>query len=820
MGIRLEEPVSASEGRALLFLVIVFGLTVFSGAFLLFQVEPLIGKYILPWFGSAPGVWTTCLLFFQIMLLAGYFYAHKLITRLSPRFQVFTHLLLLLCAVLLLPITPSGKWLTGSVSGDPTVQILLVLTASVGAPYFLLSSTAPLMQAWFARIAPGHSPYRLYALSNAASMIALLSYPVVIERFIPLKSQTLWWSVAFAGFSVLNVICAVWAARASSDPGKASGEVAAQNEDAGSPGVLRVALWMILAACGSGLLMAMTNRFSTDVAVVPLLWILPLAIYLLTFVIAFDREAWFVKPLFFGLLPIAIGMAGLSLARGSEQAIAPQILGGSFILFITLMCCHGQLAALRPHSKDLTLYYLAIAFGGALGGLFVAIIGPLIFSDLWEYHLLLAATAILSIMTFLPEATAWMRSREGWIQKSPGSLLVVPGVLLGALTTGLLFFLPPSFLPLNDMAEPIGKVDFLFWLSAGFVLLTAAVLILRISPVQGTGQVHAGEAHTGKRLVTVVFLSATLAFIPALGSLAFDYHKGRDLLLVRERNFFGTLEIFKFDTGISKSLILKHGRIIHGFQFLKPTMRSFPTSYFGPKSGLGIAIRRQPERWTEGRQFRIGVIGLGVGTTAAYANQAVLETPGRYVGPRKRKVGDFLEVYEIDPLDVDWAERYFSYLQDARDRGAELRISPGDARIVLERQLRDQHPQHFDVMVVDAFNSDAIPIHLLTRECFRIYWEHLNRDGVLAVHVSNRHLDLAPVVFRLAREMGKRAMIVNSTSYPPTGVYESSWVVVSSNQAFWEDPEVRLYSRFVAEPGPLWTDDFSSIIPVLKNKPW
>jgi len=798
----------------------IYGLTIFVGAFLLFQVQPVIGKYILPWYGSTPGVWTTCLLFFQVMLLVGYVYAHLIISRLRPQNQVVTHILLLLCAAALLPITPSGAWELKGTEGDPTLSILGLLLVSVGAPYLILSSTGPLLQGWYARIYPDRSPYRLYALSNAGSMLALLTYPVVFERFLPLRYQTNGWSVAFVGFALICAYCAWQVKESLQEEGQKSTEVPTTAERDNNPGPALMSLWVLLAACGSGLLMATTNRLCMDVAVIPLLWILPLAIYLLTFVICFDHDRWYVRPLFFVLMPITIVTAGISLSKGVDQPIMTQITAGSFTLFICLMCCHGELARLRPHSCHLTLYYLAIALGGALGGIFVAIVSPAIFSNIWEYHLLLAACYLLVLVSVVPGTMRWLRSLEGPRPLWLGAILTWPAMLLAMLTLIILRFLPDAWLPFTAKGEAIERVHLVLWVGGGVVLFISSMLILHLSGFKKGGNDPGREGMLGKRLLTVVFLAVYFSAVPIIGTLCWDIFKGQDNLVARERNFYGVMKVVEHGMGMSHDFTLKHGRIVHGFQYTNATVGQLPTSYYGPRSGIGIAIRRHPERRTPGRQFRVGVVGLGVGTIAAYANATILGTVGRrpYIGARPRNVGDFFALYEINPLIEEWSEEYFTYLKDARERGATLEVFPGDARIVMERQLEFGQPQRFDVLAVDAFSSDAIPIHLLTKECFKVYWEHLDEHGILAVHVSSRHLDLAPVVIRLAEDMGKNFQVVNSGKDPTVGVYVSNWVVVTNNERFLNHSEVRASKAEAPQPGLLWTDDYSSIIPLLRKK--
>jgi hypothetical protein len=789
-----------------------FGITIFLGAFLLFLVQPLIGKTILPWFGSSPGVWTTCLLFFQVLLLGGYAYAHLLVSRLPIRAQVITHIVLLVGALAMLPIAPSETFATDS-ANDPTWPILLLLATSIGVPYLILSATGPLLQAWFARSQPGRSPYRLYALSNIGSILALVSYPFVIEPVLGLGDQTVLWSAAFGAFALCCGWCALHSARARSREPEAE---PARAVNVTRPSLVEIGLWLGLSACGSGLLMATTNRLCTDVAVIPFLWVLPLGLYLLTFVICFDRDLWYARPFLFAILPVALAAAALSLHRGVDSEIGVQVATGAGVLFFCLMCCHGELARLRPSVRHLTLFYLVIALGGALGGLFVAVVAPVVFTGFWEYPLLLLVS--YGLVCF-----AAVRGVSGSRVGPPGSLIIRIGsgfywsVFAAVTITLTVLYLDTTHWLDAKPAEPAATrletlIEYSRIAACGIIILAAlAGVTFWLRRIHR----HPGESRSPLRH----FLPGVcvLGLVPLVGTLGWHVFGESDRLVEQGRNFYGVLTLEKCNDGDMSDLTLSHGRILHGFQYQNVVMRTWPTTYYGPWSGVGIAIRRHPDRHHPDRSFRIGVIGLGAGTVAAYGNAHVMPDMGSspYVRPDEKLPGDHVVFYEINPMVDVWARRHFTYRADAESRGAIVETHLGDARIIMERQIERGERQAFDVLAIDAFNSDAIPIHLLTNECFQVYTKHLAEDGILAFHVTNRHLDLAPVVHRLARHNGWSSSTVGDAEDDVHGVSSSDWVLVTRNEDFL-DIEVEALDKDTPIPCPLWTDDYSSVFPLLK----
>ncbi|MDF1701307.1 MAG: hypothetical protein P1V36_09140, partial [Planctomycetota bacterium] len=607
--------------------ILLYCLTVFLSAFLLFQVQPVVGKYILPWFGSTPGVWTTCMLFFQVLLLGGYAYAHFLVSRLPPKRQAILHAVLLGLALLALPITPS-EGLVPDGSDAPVGAILLVLAASVGAPYLLLSATGPLLQGWFARLHPGRSPYRLYALSNVGSLLALLSYPIYVERAWGLQQQTFVWSVGFGVFALLGAACAWTLHRGRMHASGASGVAVAEATGAAAtatvapaaPRLGTVVLWFLLSATGSAMLLATTNQMCLDIAVVPFLWIAPLALYLLSFILTFDHARWYARPLFLGLLPLVLWRAYSLLAEGVDADIAAQIVGYGVALFVACMCCHGELSRSKPAPKHLTFFFLIVSIGGATGGLLVALVAHSVFQDFYEFPILLAATYGVVLLAVIRNLGAEGPSApSSWLRQGLRALAGC-AVLLAVLYVTTELIDPETWTAgagqrKKDAATAWfeGKRYWL-WLPALVVPLLAEAWRYLRGPSFAVwwgglrvNAIVAGSIVGGLGLVALITVCGWVMRDPDATVIA------------RGRNFYGTLAIKEYYANSSDwDWTLRHGRIMHGFQLKKRA--GWPTSYYGPESGAGLAVRFHPARWTKGRSFRIGVVGLGTGTMAAYAN--------------------------------------------------------------------------------------------------------------------------------------------------------------------------------------------------------
>jgi len=794
-----------------------YALTIFTGAFLLFQVQPLIGKYILPWFGGGPGVWTTCMLFFQVLLLGGYAYAHFTSRWLKPRTQAVVHLVLLAAALALLPITPGDAWKPHG-GGNPTLQILTLLAVSLGLPYFVLSATGPLIQQWFSRARPGASPYRLYALSNVGSLLALVSYPFFFETHFTRKAQAGLWAWGLVAYVVCCGFCAVrvWKSKIQSPKSKAQGpspesevqspkaNVQSQEPASSSQGsatssqasatpttdtgpqtldfglwTLDCLLWLLLPACASVLLLATTNKLCQDVAVIPFLWVAPLALYLLSFIICFDSPRWYVRFPFTLALIGTLGCLCWALFDGSDWALAKQVAVYCGGLFICCMVCHGELYRLKPDPRQLTGYYLMIAAGGALGGVFVAIVAPLVFTDYYELHWGLFLCGLLFLLVCVCDrvsAPSTLDPRPSPLDTSWRWMACVLALLVFA---GLDRFL--AWLPAQTKALSRG------WF-IGLRIGIGALLVLAVA-----SWVARRQFRSFRHWQFLTCASLSLGML-ALGAVLWKQVRDAGSERVfRSRNFYGVLTVYEHEKNVPLShyFLLQHGRITHGLQFVDPVQATWPISYYGPESGIGLGVGALPAR-----ERRIGVVGLGTGTMAAFA-----------------RAGDYLRFYEINPQVQAVATSWFSYLPKCPGN---VEVAPGDARLTLEREP----PQHFDLLVLDAFSSDAIPVHLLTKEAFEVYGRHLNTNGIIAVHISNHYLDLEPVVVNLARHFGyKLASIDFEENDEEWWFYGSTWILLSRSEQIINRPAIRDAASPVKTNSvkvPLWTDDFASLFQILR----
>ncbi len=731
-------------------------LTIFVSAFLLFLVQPLIAKQILPWFGGSAAVWTVCLVFFQLLLLAGYTYAH-LLSRWTLRRQAAVHTVLVIVACLTLPIIADAGWKPLG-DTDPTQRILLALIATIGLPYFVVCTSGPLVQSWFSRVHAGDPRqarvYRLFALSNLASLAALVAYPFVVEPYASLRVQALGWSAGFGLFAVLVIALAWRNARQVMGPavfsdGSAQASLTQEQEMQTLPSLPRHLLWLLLAALGTVMLLAVTTHITQNVASVPFLWIIPLALYLLTFILCFDSNFWYRRALFWPavlvLTPVMTWALTVKLdALSIYQAIPIFAVG----LFAVCMLCHGELVRAKPAPVHLTRFYLMVSLGGAVGGLLVGVLAPRVFNGYYELPLALCAASL--VVCYL--ARAWLYSR------------LVLFAVAALVVWGALAF--------SQWNLPLTAVPFLVVPSGAFLAL---LLTLRTRSVRFAGGI----------------LAAMSVMTCAYYTLTFTY-AGTSTTVLASRNFYGELRVKNVPSD-PPMRTLAHGVILHGVQVTTPELSKAPNSYYGQNSGVGLAVRK-----TQVTGQHIGVVGLGVGTMAAYGSQ-----------------GGLVRFYEINPEVFAIARDEFTYL---RDSVAQVDTVLGDARLVLEREAQAGDQQNFDVLLVDAFSGDSIPVHLITREALAVYQSHMKPGGIIAFHISNRYLNLGPVVQQLAENAGMQSVQILDT--PPADepwLSKSVYVLVTDNQAFLDDPQVRARATpIVPVPGlPLWTDNYNNLFKIL-----
>ena len=681
---------------------ILHALTIFTSAFLLFQIQPMITKIILPLMGGTASVWSICLLFFQAVLMLGYAYADLLTRTVPANLQRRIHAILLIGSLVFLRFLLHISRNFGS-HGSPEARVLLLLLSSVGFPYFLLSSTTPLLQAWYAQAVAAGAPYRFYALSNAGSLLALLSYPFVIEPLFSSSRQAIAWATAYSVFALLCGLTAV--------PSRAAG-YEGRLKSSPRPGWKQLMLWACLATCGSALLLAITNQISQNIAPVPLLWIIPLTLYLLTFILCFEGRNWYRRFFFLRLLAVALGAMTYALSSDFSnlplRVLVPLFCGG---LFVCCMVCHGELARLKPPTDHLTTFYFMCSLGGMLGALFVAIVAPHVFNGFYELPVSLGFCTVLVLLILHRDSESPFYCAR-WSVPWVGAL-----ALGGAIIVGL-------FLDIRGQA------------AGTRVMLRNFYGVLRVRDQRIQVEQDDEEQVSSPRVVA--------------------YRR------------------------------LLNGTITHGLQFLSSDMRNQPTTYYSRSSGVGLAIEAAGKRGP----IDIGAIGLGAGTIAIYGRR-----------------GDRFTFYEINPLVLEVANREFSFL---RDSAAQVSTILGDARLTLQRQPL----QNYDLLVVDAFSGDAIPIHLLTREAFALYFRHLKTDGLLLVHVSNKHLNLPPVVRGSAESIGKSALLIDNGPNKEHGISSATWSVVGQGPLF--EQLRRLGKPVESHRRELWTDDHSSLLPILK----
>lgn len=630
------------------------------------------------------------MLFFQVMLLAGYSYAHAL-SCLRPKVQVGVHSLLLVASALLLSVSPENVAKPSGLE-SPVPYILALLFHAVGLPYFLLSTTGPLIQSWHALTRPGQSPYRLYSLSNVGSLGALLSYPLVVEPRWDVEAQTHGWSFLFLIFGIfaLSSAAQIWNAPARTlDQRRVAVPVSSQ------------VLWFALAASASVLLLAITNHVCQDIAVIPFLWILPLSLYLLSFILCFESSRWYQRRWFMPSLVVLMLLICDPDFTGPQANMLVAIAVSFSTLFVACMLCHGELALLKPEAAALTRFYLILSAGGAFGGIFVALVAPYIFPAFFELHIALGTIVLCSAAVILRSKREF--SRREW--------------------------------------------------AIGFAVLAALAL---------------GLTENASRMLSGA--------------------------LVQTRNFYGVLRLTEEDREQPPKhrFVQYHGRILHGFQYVDPQLHQKPNAYFGENTGVGLVLR-----FTKAANHDrvIGVVGLGVGTLAAYG-----------------EAGERIRFYEINPDVIAQTTTYFSYLKESR---ASVTIIPGDGRLSLEREP----DQAFDILVLDAFSGDAVPVHLLTREAFALYLRHLKPGGVVAVNITNSHLDLRPVLAGMAEQYALHSGVVHSERDEEHGYKKCDWMILSATTSVFDEAHLAgvVQERDFDYGGRIvWTDARNNLIRILK----
>lgn len=703
---------------------VVYGLVIFVSAYLLFQVQPLTSKSILPWFGGTPSVWTTCMLFFQLLLFAGYLYAHLLSSRLQPKAQLVAHVVLMSLA-LFASVLPDASWKpTGA--ENPTLQIVLMLAVSIGLPFFILSSTGPLVQNWFSRAQKGRSPYHLYALSNVGSLLGLLLYPFFIEIKFDLPAQGSLWKWGFIIFVAGCAMCGLNFASQSSG-------AAQQTIGTGSPPptTKRKLLWFMLAAVPSIMLLATTNQVCLDVASIPFLWVLPLTLYLLTFILSFAGERWYLRRTCLTLLPLSlVALVGMMIAD-ARASLELQLIGYFLALFLTAMACHGELVRAKPDPEHLTTFYLWMSAGGAAGGLFVGLISPYIFDLYLELHVAILLTLLLMAIVLSEGAPL----KEIW--KTPATL---------------------------------------------FISLAISMALL----------------------------------------LTLEVRQEKESAVHTMRNFYGVIRLLEEDTDNQwHTKRLLNGRILHGTQFAEDEKRRWPTTYYGNYSGIGLAMRAVPKQ----KATHIGVVGLGTGSVAVYGDENDRITYYEINEDVLKIAGAGATVYSGAYVEVPnpyMKPAYFTYLQDFPGSS---RIILGDARLALERA----DDEKFDILALDAFSSDAIPAHLLTREAVEVYLRHLKPNGILALHISNRHFDLEPVVAGIAVEFNlvDRYVEDNASTHKEdpdaadkgvAGTSSSEWALLAKEERAFASDLLKDLARLDRTKTTVWTDTYSNLTQVLRRK--
>jgi hypothetical protein len=741
----MNNPSEATNDRRLS-LIILFAGTLFTSASLMFVLQPLFGKLLLPLLGGSPAVWNTCMVFYQTILFLGYLYAHTISTRFSQHRQIQIHAAVILISFLALPLALPENTIPPTDS-NPTFWLLWTLFLAIGLPFFVVSTTAPLVQKWFANIGhhTSHDPYYLYAASNTGSLIALLSYPFLLEPTIGLANQKNYWSIGYLLLSLLIAGCAfvLWKSQQNTP-------IAEDNEPQENLGIYQKLHWLVLALVPSSLLLGLTNFISTDIASVPLLWIIPLTLYLLSFVIVFSKWNDRIHPVMIKLQPIVL-LPFIAYAFINPADLPYWAYLGLHLLafFFAVMVCHGELAKNRPNTRYLTTFYLIMSFAGMLGGMFNTFVAPFIFNGIYEYPIMIVA-----------------------------ALLLRPGASLTATKNLLLQIIPPALLIIAGLViyyRIDNLLQYFDFIVIGLITLTVFTYVLRAKPV------------------AFALLTGAIIFL-ALGVHGLSSHT-----IYQERSFFGVLAVRESiltdeQNQPEKYHELFHGTTKHGAQRLPENLAKIPLTYYSRPGPMGQLFKAYD---SSNKNWNIGIVGLGAGALACYA-----------------KAEQNWTLYEIDPLVIDIASNpdYFSYLKRC---SYNTTLSLGDARLSLEKEP----DQKFDLLVMDAFSSDSVPTHLLTQEALALYFKKLKPNGILAFHITNRHLSLKKVLSIHAEHLHFSALIQEFKPQQELPlVVATDWVVMAKNPATlaplsqsrlgnWQ--KMPLY--FDMKP---WTDDFTNIVSI------
>src|SRR5499425_2664698 len=751
-----------SEDLELIAVLLLYAVTMFVGATLLFVVQPMVGKMILPLLGGTPAVWSTCMVFFQAALLGGYAYAHTSSARLSLPRQMLLHLGLMLLPLAVLPLAVNPALLRGGVA-NPVLNVLLLLSLSVGLPFLVVSATAPLLQKWFSQTghAAASDPYFLYAASNLGSMLALLGYPTLIEPRLHLRgegwlTQTRLWSVGYLVLLVLIALCALVLWRRAPLVPREEPETPDLPPEP-PPSAAQYLRWIVLAFVPSSLMIGATTYITTDIAAVPLLWVMPLAIYLLTFILAFGRWPSLLHRLVVALTVPAVLVVMFLIFSALKQRIWVTVLWHFLLLFLVALACHGELALSRPSSRHLTHFYLLLSVGGVLGGLFNGLLAPVVFHSLLEYPLVMALACFL---------VGGRRPARAWAPRAVAldiAVAVAVGIAALILSSDLVtiridtaFFTRLLRVPSGTVAEWVTPVELTVNKVLGYGLPLIALLFVR-----------------RRRLALALGLVAVL--------IVGDFVDARnENQILKARSFFGVLQVTRDTTLAGYTELL---------------------AYYHRGSPIALVMDELDRRSTV---LNAAVIGLGTGTMAAFM-----------------RPGDTITFYEIDPLVRDIATNrfYFAYVPDAIDRGVTVRIEMGDARIRMEQVRKERPQERYDVIVVDAFSSDAIPVHLLTREALRLYLDMLSVRGLLVLHLSNRYLSLEPVVANLAEDAHLGGRLLRHDLNPVgEGATSSTWAVLARTPAAFgdltKDPGWTAAKLETSPRVGVWTDDFHNLLRV------